>query len=160
MKISNCSHPLIISIQRCHTDEFKGRRERRIIVHGSVTRYGPRTSCQRNGLTVSINCDESRFIKGRTAGGSKKYLRAAWLVSIDRCSPSWHRSSFESDAAGNLLLTSPNDSERKNGGKLLLNVSSLSNVLPLCPGSPCSARGNLIRSALEMVETFLLSIDA
>ena len=76
----------------------------------------------------------TRFITARTAG-RKKYLRVTWLVLIDRCSPPWHCSSFDSDAAGNLLLTSPNDSERKNGGKLLLNVSSLSNVLPLCPGS-------------------------
>ena len=42
---------LIISIQWCHTDEFDRERKRRIIVHGSsVTRYGPRSSCQRKGL--------------------------------------------------------------------------------------------------------------
>ena len=33
---------LIISIHRRHTDEFNSKRKRRIIVQGSVTRYGPR----------------------------------------------------------------------------------------------------------------------
>ena len=30
------------------------KRKRRIIVYGSVTRYGPQTSCQRNDLTSKI----------------------------------------------------------------------------------------------------------
>ena len=37
-----------------HTDELERKRKRRIIVYGSVTRYGPRTSCQRKGLIVDI----------------------------------------------------------------------------------------------------------
>ena len=45
---------LIISIQWYRTDECKRRRKRRVIVYGSVTRYGPRTSCQREGLTAKL----------------------------------------------------------------------------------------------------------
>ena len=40
----------MISIQRYHTNEFKRKRKRRIIVYDSVTRYGPRTTCQRKGF--------------------------------------------------------------------------------------------------------------
>ena len=46
----NVYYFLIISILWYHTDEFK--RNRRIIVYGSVTRYGPQTSCQRKGLKL------------------------------------------------------------------------------------------------------------
>ena len=38
---------LIISIQRCHADEFERKRKRRIIVYDSVTRYGPQINHQR-----------------------------------------------------------------------------------------------------------------
>ena len=41
--------------------EFKRNRKRRIIVYGSVTRYGPRTSCQRNGVNSK---DLSSFSRG------------------------------------------------------------------------------------------------
>ena len=41
---------LMISIRWYRTDEFNGKRNRRIIVYGSVTRYGPQISCK--GLTV------------------------------------------------------------------------------------------------------------
>ena len=34
-------------IQWYHADEFERKRKRRIIVYGSVTRYGPRTGCKR-----------------------------------------------------------------------------------------------------------------
>ena len=37
-----------------HTDEFERRRKRRAVVYGSVTRYGPRTSCQRKRLKRTI----------------------------------------------------------------------------------------------------------
>ena len=47
----------MISIQRYHTNEFKRKRKRRIIVYDSVTRYGPRTSCQREGLKIQSNKD-------------------------------------------------------------------------------------------------------
>ena len=33
-----------------HTDEFKGKRKRRIIVYGSVTRYGPRNQLPAQGV--------------------------------------------------------------------------------------------------------------
>ena len=41
---------LAISIQRYRTDEFERKRKRRIILYDSVTRYGPRISCQRKGV--------------------------------------------------------------------------------------------------------------
>lgn len=63
--------------------------------------------------------------------------RQAWIVgrkvhvalNIDRFhSPSWHCSSFDSNTA--VISCWPQRTiSRKNGGKLLLNVSSLSNVL-------------------------------
>ena len=36
--------------QWCHIDEFKREWNRRITVYGSVARYGPRTSCQAQGV--------------------------------------------------------------------------------------------------------------
>ena len=37
-----------------HTDEFKTKRKRRIIVYDSVARYGPQTSCQSKGVEERI----------------------------------------------------------------------------------------------------------
>ena len=33
-------------------DEFKGKGKRRIVLHGSVARYGPRISRQRKGFNI------------------------------------------------------------------------------------------------------------
>ena len=52
----------MISIQ-WYADEFI--RKRRIIVYGSVTRYGPRTSCQRKELNwIVIEIMILGFISG------------------------------------------------------------------------------------------------
>ena len=36
------------------TDEFGDERKRRVIVYVLATRYGPRTSCQRKGLSLLL----------------------------------------------------------------------------------------------------------
>ena len=61
--VQNCNIFSALSIFKCKgetnakfitSDEFQGKRERRVTVYGSVARYGPRTSCQRKGLNLLL----------------------------------------------------------------------------------------------------------
>ena len=59
---------LLNHFQWYRTDEFERKGNRRIIVYGSVTRYGPRTSCQRRGLN---------------AAEKKSLDRWGWILTFD-----------------------------------------------------------------------------
>ena len=51
----------LLLLNNFYLNEFKRRRKRRIVVDGSVTRYGPRTSCQ-SKLNIDEGEENSKII--------------------------------------------------------------------------------------------------
>ena len=69
-----------------HTDEFERKRNRRIAVYGSVTRYGPRTSCQRNGLINALDqtppSNNVHNLSENAAKAKRFYLKFTILMEL------------------------------------------------------------------------------